>query len=66
MGRAMKLPGDYAIDALALEADCRARKMGDPSYSYGKLVADTTEEERERIADSYRAEQGKKRGRSGA
>ena len=65
MGQARKLPGDYAIDALALEADRRARRMGDPSYSYGKLVADTTEEERERIADTYRAEQGKKHGRCG-
>lgn len=51
-----KLPADYAIDALALEVDRRAKKMNRPDYSYGKLIADTTPEEREQIADTYRAE----------
>lgn len=50
-----KLPGDYAIDALAVEAERRAGILGRPDYSYGKLVADTTPEQRERIADDYRA-----------
>ena len=35
------LPADYAIDALALEAD-RRRKAGIHQYSYGKLVAEGT------------------------
>lgn len=58
-----KLPGDYALDALSLEAQRRGKLMGDPHYSYGQLVADTTQEERERIADCYRAEYRRKRGR---
>ena len=48
------LPEDYRIDALAVEADRRAREMGRPDYSYGKLVADTTQEEREQISEDYR------------
>lgn len=63
MGQSKKLPGDYAIDALSLEAERRAKKMNRPDYSYGKLIADTTPEERERIADTYRAEYRRKRGR---
>lgn len=49
-----KLPEDYRVDALAREAEKRARQMGRPDYSYGKLVADTTEEERETIAEEYK------------
>lgn len=48
-----KLPEDYAIDALAVEAD-KLRQAGKHQYSYGKLVADTTEEQRQRIAEQYR------------
>lgn len=44
---------DFAIDALALEAERRGKKLG-RQYSYGQLVADTTIEERERIAEAYR------------
>lgn len=47
------LPEDYAIDALAIEADRRREMLGRP-YSYGKLVADTTLEERSVIAEKYR------------
>lgn len=54
-----KLPEDYGIDALALEAERRGKAMGRP-YSYGKLVADTTKEEREEILRAYR-ERGRKR-----
>lgn len=57
-----KLPGDYAIDALSIEADRRRKVLG-RAYSYGQLVADTTQEERERIVDTYRAEFKKKKGR---
>ena len=64
MSRSRKLPADYAIDALSLEAERRAKKMNRPDYSYGKLVGDTTEEERERITDAYLAGYGKSR-RSG-
>lgn len=63
MAAGNKLPGDYALDALALEVDRRAKKMNRPDYSYGKLIADTTPAERERIADTYRAEYKRKRGR---
>lgn len=48
-----KLPNDYAIDALSLEAQRRERKLGRP-YSYGQLIADTSQEEREGIAEGYR------------
>lgn len=48
------IPADYAIDALALEAERRRRRMGIPGYSYGQLVADTTPAERESIAEAYR------------
>lgn len=48
-----KLPGDYRLDSLAKEADRRAKKSGLP-YSYGKLVADTTESQRDEIAEDYR------------
>ena len=48
------LPEDYRVDALAVEAGRRAREMGRPDYSYGKLVADTSPEEREQIANDYR------------
>lgn len=54
-----KLPADYAIDAFALEAERRGKALGRP-YSYGKLVADTTKEEREEILHAYR-EGGRKR-----
>lgn len=54
MAKQGRLPGDYAIDALVLEVDRRKEKSGDPYYSYGKLVADTTREEREAIAEQYR------------
>lgn len=56
MGRSMKaskLPQDYRLDALAKEADKRAKQSGLP-YSYGKLVADTTESQRDEIAEGYR------------
>lgn len=48
-----KLPADYAIDALAMEAD-RRRQLGHHQYSYGKLVAETTYEERQVLAEKYR------------
>ena len=54
-----KLPADYAIDAFALEAERRGKAMGRP-YSYGKLMADTSTEEREEILLAYR-EGGRKR-----
>ena len=54
-----KLPADYAIDAFALEAERRGKALGRP-YSYGKLVADTTKEERQEILCAYR-EGGRKR-----
>ena len=48
-----KLPADYAIDGLALEADRKAKQLG-RAYSYGMLVADTTLQQREEIAEGYR------------
>lgn len=50
---AAKLSEDYPIDALALEADRRAKKLG-RRYSYGMLIADTTPQERQEISDQYR------------
>lgn len=47
-----KLPEDYRVDALAVEASRRAKKLG-RRHSYGMLVADTTPEERSEIADRY-------------
>lgn len=48
-----KLPEDYAIDAMALEAERRGKALGRP-YSYGHLMADTSKEEREKILRAYR------------
>ena len=48
-----KLPEDYAIDALVLEVERRKKTRG-RDYSYGKLIADTTLEERQEIAEEYR------------
>lgn len=56
-----KLPEDYAIDALAVEVDRRKKELNRPDYSYGKLVADTTQEQRERICDEYRARKERKK-----
>ena len=47
MSNYKKLPADYAIDACSIEADGRGT-------SYGKLVAATTREEREKLAEEYR------------
>lgn len=54
-----KLPEDYRVDALAKEARRRENLLGKP-YSYGKLVADTTEEEREKIGCAYWEEKAKR------
>lgn len=60
----VKLPEDYAIDGLSLEADRRAKQLGRP-YSYGQLIADTTENQREEIVEDYRvqAEKAERQGR---
>ena len=59
----VQLPADYAIDGLSLEASRRAKKLGRP-YSYGQLIADTTEAEREAIVEKYRqaAEETRRQG----
>lgn len=48
----VKLPEDYRVDALAVEAAKKAQQLG-RHYSYGMLVADTTYEERSLIAERY-------------
>ena len=53
MTMAAKLSEDYPIDALALEADLRAKQLG-RRYSYGMLIADTTPQERQEITEKYR------------
>lgn len=64
------IPGDYAIDAMALETDRRSKAQGWP-YSYGQLIADTTREQREQMAERYRkalereSRKGRHRVRSG-
>ena len=66
-----RVPEDYAIDALSLEAERRRRLLGRP-YSYGQLVADTTPEQRREIARDYRRalekalRRGRRRAGSGA
>lgn len=47
------IPADYAIDAMALETERRSKAQGWP-YSYGQLIANTTREQREQMADRYR------------
>lgn len=59
----VKLPEDYAIDGLSLEAERRAKQLGRP-YSYGQLIADTTEDQREEIVEDYRF-RAEKAGRQG-
>lgn len=55
-----ELRNDFAIDALVLEVDRRKGQKECGRYSYGQLIADTTEAERQVIADRYRM--GGKRG----
>ena len=62
MGSKKNLPEDFAIDAMALEAERRGKAMG-RAYSYGKLMADTSKEEREEILRAYRVG-GRKRSSS--
>lgn len=52
MTMAAKLSEDYPINALALEADRRAKQLG-RRYSYGMLIADTTPQERQEITEKY-------------
>lgn len=59
------LPNDFAIDALVLEVDRRNKKGGPATYSYGKLVADTTFEQRQHIADRYARKAAHKNAASG-
>lgn len=54
MARGIKPAADDAIDALCIEATKRGKRMNRPDYSYGKLVADTTEAERLVIVERYR------------
>lgn len=63
IGLSRKLPEDYAIDALSLEAERRSKLMGRP-YSYGQLVADTTIAQRQEIAEAYRRGAVRKKGRT--
>lgn len=58
-----KLPEDYAIDALSLEAERRSKLLGRP-YSYGQLVADTTQAQRQEIAEDYRKGVSRKKDRN--
>lgn len=61
------LPEDFAVDALALEADRRAKALG-RRYSYGQLIADITSAERQKIVEAYRkskCEMGSKTRRRG-
>lgn len=55
MGRSGRLPEDFGVIALSLEAQERGT-------SYGKLVAATTEEEREELVQAWKERlYGKKR-----
>lgn len=48
MAKEKKIPGDFGTIALSLEAQERGT-------SYGKLVADTTLEQREKIVEYWKA-----------
>lgn len=50
---AKRTEGD-ALDALSLEVERRRKLPGNHQYSYGKLIADTTEAQRKEIVDKYR------------
>lgn len=63
IGLSRKLPEDYAIDALSLEAERRSKVLGRP-YSYGQLVADTTIAQRKEIVEEYRRGAGCKKDRT--
>ena len=65
MSDMQNLPADYAIDALSLEAERRRKARGLLRYSYGDLVADTTQEEREAIAEDYKKRLNKARRKGG-
>lgn len=56
------LRNDFAIDALVLEVDRQKKKRRTARYSYGRLVADTTFEQRQRIADRYAKKAARKSG----
>lgn len=49
-----KLPADFAIDALVAEVERRKNEPHRNSFSYGKLIAETTYPEREKIVEDYR------------
>lgn len=49
----IRIPADYSIDAMTMETERRSKAQG-RSYSYGQLIADTTREQREQMAESYR------------
>lgn len=59
-----KLPADFAIDALVAEVERRKHEPHRNGFSYGKLVAETTYAQREKIVEDYRRGVRRK-GRSG-
>ena len=60
MEQSGKLPEDFRIAALSSEAVRRSKSSG-RQYSYGKLVADTTHEERDEICQRYESAFRKRR-----
>ncbi len=54
---------DIRMDALVAEVE--VRKKNDHTYSYGRLIADTTEIERDKIAEQYRRTGSRKRKSAG-
>lgn len=54
MAEGYRIPGDYAIDALTLEAERRRKQKGIAKYGYSQLMADTTPAQREAIIEEYR------------
>lgn len=58
-----QLPADWRIDALCLEADRRRMERGILGYSYGQLMKDTTEAQRESIYEKYLKERKRRPGR---
>jgi hypothetical protein len=56
-----QLRNDFAINAMVVELEKRKKKMPCRRYSYGRLVADTTREEREKIATRYARKAGQEK-----
>lgn len=56
---------DHRMAALILEVERRRKQTGFHDYSYGKLIADTTPEQRQEIVDRYKENRRRATGAAG-